>query len=104
MHAIWKFPLSLKKEQVLSLPLGAVSLSAQSMRGGLCLWVWVDPQREPKDRRVRILGTGEQVDDLVDEWLVPGGEPSGSSVSTVWNYVSTVVDGAYVWHVFVEKE
>lgn len=80
MRAVWKFDL--EDGPVLRLPVGATVLTAQSQAGRLCLWAVVDPEAAREDRKVHVIGTGQPVPEDVQ-------------------YVGTVQEGPFVWHVFV---
>lgn len=82
---IFKYPLTRSTSQKVSMPEGAVILTAQMQGGTLCLWAKVKPDNEPTMRRIRIFGTGQYFT----------GEPS---------YIATVQDGQFVWHVFEETQ
>lgn len=82
MRMIWKVNLN-ETDWKVSLPVGAVIVSAQYQRGDLCVWAIVDPDAEKEERKVHVIGTGNVVPDGV-------------------SYVGTVQDtsGYLVWHVF----
>jgi hypothetical protein len=59
MATIWKFPLVVEDEQVVSMPTGAVVLTVQAQHDLYpCLWAKVNPTAAPADRRFRTYGTG----------------------------------------------
>ena len=83
MKSIWKFKLELSCEQDVQLPTGAKVLTAQYQNGSLFIWAVVDPMEvETGYRRFLIFGTGHEMSDVA------------------MRYISTVQQGAFVWHVF----
>lgn len=63
MKTIWKFPLEMQDEQVLSVPAGAQALAVQVQAGQPCLWALVDPEAPPAMLSIRIHGTGHPISD-----------------------------------------
>jgi hypothetical protein len=63
VHKIFKYPLKVVDEQVLSLPLGAKILCVQSQLGEPKLWALVDPDAPQENRVIRTHGTGHPVAD-----------------------------------------
>lgn len=87
MKSIWKFPLALQDEQMISMPEGAKPLSAQVQGGVLCLWALVDMLAPVAPRKVLVKGTGHPCDDSLD---------ASQHVGTF-----QVAGGALIFHVFV---
>jgi hypothetical protein len=83
---IFKYPLIVMDEQRVSLPGGARPLSVQTQQGVLCLWALVIPGEAEESWRIRIYGTGREVDE-------PG-----------LRYLGTAQQHHCVWHVFGERE
>ena len=86
MKTVWKFPLRVDDEQIVSMPDNAHILCVQDQSGTPCLWALVDPANPPRERKILISGTGhirEDLDDLV-------------------NYIGTfqMYGGGLVFHVF----
>lgn len=77
---IWKYTLSVTNEQKISMPSGAQLLTVQLQGGMPCLWALVNPAAPQVERKIRIHGTGHEVQ---------GGE-----------YVETFQWGPLVFHVF----
>ena len=71
------------------MPRGAVVLSAHCQYQDLCVWALVNPALEDQPVGIRIIGTGNPVDDLVG---------TGHLVGTV------IMPNGLVWHVFSEGE
>ena len=59
---IWKFPLEVQGEQVVSMPRGAKILTVQVQGTEVCLWALVDPDKGREERRFAIVGTGHDYD------------------------------------------
>lgn len=88
MKKIWKFQLNITDEQVISLPLGSIFLSAQLQDDVLCTWVLVPvTELALRERRIFIFGTGNPLPDDVYNLT----------------YIDTVQEGQFVWHVFVSS-
>lgn len=85
MKTIYKYPLYIMDEQTVLLPDNAQPLSVQIQNGELYMWALVDSQSASNPRRVRIFGTGNHV-------VLDGN----------WQFVATVQERMFVWHVFVE--
>lgn len=82
MSVIYKYALNDVKT-VLSLPQGAEVLTVNEQDRTLQLWAKVDPTQQRLERRAFVvIGTGNEFDDLG------------------LRYVSTVLVGPFVWHVF----
>ena len=58
MVTVWKYELN-ADVNVLSLPRGAQFLQAQVQYGMPIIWALVDPECEPEERRLLVVGTGE---------------------------------------------
>lgn len=82
MKTIWKFPLELKDLQNISIPEGAEILHCAIQSGGVFLWAIVDPSLPLQRREIEMIGTGNPI---------PEEER---------RYISTIIDGALVWHIF----
>lgn len=92
MKTIWKFPLNVADEQVVSMPRDAIVLDVQVQYGIPCIWALVE-LNEPffeETRKFRTIGTGSEVPDDIDEHT----------------YVGTyqLVGGKFVGHVFEVTE
>ena len=84
MKTIWKYEIrAMPSFQELMVPKGSEFLSAQMQNDLLCLWFKVDSLMiEHECKSFVIFGTGQKFDD------------------TGLNFLSTVQDGRYVWHLF----
>ena len=93
MTTIWKYDLDVTDIQKVSMPMGAMPLhvAIQNPNSGvertIQLWAAVDPARPKEDRLFAVVGTGN-----------PAPEPDDAE------YVGSVIDGPFVWHVFAESE
>jgi hypothetical protein len=85
MKAIYKYPMSLK-DQWVSLPIGAKMLTVEIQNGVLCLWALVDPSEKIAARFFKVLGTGWNSNEIDD-----------------FDYVGTVFQDEFVWHIFVQR-
>ena len=83
-HRIWKYPLEITDRQVINLPAGAWELSVLTAGERLFLYALVDPDQPTEDMTIRIVGTGNPVEQD------PG------------FFIGTVSMPPHVWHVFVE--
>lgn len=93
---IWKFTLKLVELQILALPKGSEILSVgvqgegPTTPGQIQLWAIVPPETKPdwadnaEEKKIAIVGTGQMA-------------PRSRFLGTVM-----MIDGALVWHVFVE--
>lgn len=83
---IWKFPLETTDVQEIQTPANAKMLSVGlDPEGALCLWALVNPKEDLEAITVNIVGTGNPVPRSVLMWS---------------EFLGTVTDGPYVWHVF----
>jgi len=86
MQTIYKYPLSLASSQGVSMPQGAKILSAQMQNDELQVWAIVDTEAPAPDDYY--------------EFIIAGtGNPTHINIRDA-NYLSTVQDGGFVWHVF----
>lgn len=82
---IWKFVIGKANDVVnVGMPKDAKILSVAMQAGQLCLWALVEPRAELTMRAIRVIGTGW---DLADDIKKAA-------------FIGTVLDGAFVWHVF----
>lgn len=80
---IWKFPLEITDRQIIVLPEGWEALTVMVQGGSLCLWAQVNPDATRGGYKIRVAGTGHEID------------PS-------WTYLGSAQQGPFVWHVFAE--
>ena len=83
MKTIWKYPLELKGLQNISIPEGAEILHCAIQNDGIFLWALVDPSLPLQRREIEMIGTGNEVSEDEER-----------------KYISTIIDGALVWHIF----
>jgi hypothetical protein len=88
MRTIWKFNIQVTDEQDVKMPRGAELLSVGEQDRltptTLQLWALVDPDAEPRPRRIVIEGTGHPTEMNKDQFI-----------GTVLSF-----GGQLVWHVF----
>jgi len=66
MMKIFKYPLEITDHSELLLPAGAKILSVIEQDENIVLYAMVDPTMEyNKSRKIRIVGTGHEIDDLM---------------------------------------
>lgn len=89
MRTIWKFTLATRNEAgIFKVPEGAHFFYAgQDPSGELCAWAYVNTAEPEVHRRIAVVGTGQ-----------PFPFESGA------DFLGTVVEGPYVWHIFAEME
>lgn len=83
MKTIYKYPLG-DWEGLLQLPQRAVILHTDFQNGAIVLWASVDTSNPLEGREFRVVGTGHEL---------PENE---------YQYIGTVKDHNFVWHVFVK--
>ena len=87
MKTIYKYPIEIMDSQIVTMPIGSHALSVQMQDNQLCIWVLLETSLVSWNRQVRIFGTGNPIN-LKDRW----------------EFLGTVQDDYYVWHVFIEDE
>jgi hypothetical protein len=86
MKVIYKYPMKLDLYQTIKLPKNARILSIQLQNDEICMWVLTATEiTSDIDRVFMIVGTGTS--DRVGEFD---------------EYIATVQQGGYVWHIFEE--
>ena len=80
MKTIYKYPLH-SKDCILQLPKGAEILTVQLQNENPTLWALVNPMTVTEERHICIVGTGWDVEDTM-------------------KYITTYMDGYFVWHAF----
>jgi hypothetical protein len=80
MKTIYKYPLH-SKDCTLQLPKGAEILTVQLQNEIPTLWALVNPMTVTEERHICIVGTGWDVEDNM-------------------KYITTYMDGYFVWHAF----
>jgi len=81
MNTIWKYPV----KPSVSMPGGATVLTVRYQAGVLMAWCSVDTDAPMVEREFYVYGTGEP----------------DAPASHLEQYVASVQDGPYVWHVYV---
>jgi hypothetical protein len=85
MKTIWKYPLEVTDYQNVRMPEGAEILSVADQYGVICVWALVDPEADLENRMFYIFGTGNPVSETLP-----------------WQFVGSVQQNIFVWHVFAE--
>jgi len=85
MKTIYKYPLAITDEQIITMPFEARILTVQVQDGVPCLWALVEPDWKPEPRRILTFGTGHPI-------------PDGTAGRHVGTY--QVQGGSLVFHVF----
>lgn len=84
---IWKFPIPIDDEVVVSMPEKAVILSVQAQNDTPCIWAIVDVDAKRENRTFSIVGTGHSM----KEW---------ESFERVYLGTFQCIGGAFVGHLF----
>jgi hypothetical protein len=92
LRVIYKYEIQSRfGSQELLMPSGAQILSCKEQRGSICIWAMVNPLKAASVKRVvDVLGTGTNIHD-------------SEQFTELFAFVGTVVIGAYVFHVFINK-
>jgi hypothetical protein len=84
MMKIFKYPLSLSGEQIITAPDEWRPLSVQAQHGWITIWAMVNSSKPERQYKIRIFGTGHEIPDAY-----------------AMSYLGTVQDHTgLVWHVF----
>lgn len=96
MKSIYKYKLNLiSVEQDIEMPKDAIVLSAGlDSNDDMCIWVAVDNKNEYEIQTIYILGTGWDIDFLID-FL----EEENKDL----RFINTVRKDPYMWHIFVSE-
>ena len=88
MLTIWKFEFEVADEATVEMPVGAEILSVgMQVQHTICIWAKVDDKEKSQKRVFYARGTGHSIG-----WMPVGAE-----------FIGTVIDGEFVWHIFGEK-
>lgn len=83
MHTIYKYKISRIKPEI-KLPLGAEVLYAGAQAGEFYIWALVDlSETEMVERSFAVWGTGWEIEEYPNV-----------------DFISTVFEGPFVWHIF----
>lgn len=88
MKVIYKYRLDITDCQNILLPKDSALLSVKMQHGTMCLWALVDTSNPVEYQEFYVIGTGNPIPEKVIKNA---------------NFLSTVLDGSFVWHVFVKK-
>ena len=86
MQTIHKYPLEVSAVNTFQAPLDAWPLCVQMQHGKPTLWMLVTPDKDQASFQAIIFGTGHPVESVDNR-----------------QYVGTVQDGEFVWHVFLKQ-
>ena len=85
MEVIYKYPLEMVAEQILTLSRGAPILDIQTQGNQLCLWAKINKDHPEQERKIVVIGTGNPIKYKPPQYL---------------SYISTVQIGEMVWHFY----
>ena len=86
MKTIYKYELELAAVQEVEMPACPNFLDVQIQGDKICVWAQVDTEVISEAQRFFIVGTGKEI-------------PPNENL----NYIGTVQQGAFVWHVWVQR-
>lgn len=88
MITVFKYELMVADQQEVVLPVGAIPLAVQLQGKNPCLWAQVDDLARSETRRIRILGTGHNLE-----------------TPNQWRYISTfqLAGGQLIFHVYIDR-
>lgn len=86
MNEVWKYRLRIVGGNTIEMPRDATTLTVAMQDGHLTAWALVDPRAEREGRKFIVTGTGIPIE-----------------LSNGTQYIGTVQDGVFVWHVFEER-
>lgn len=89
MKTIWKFPIEMVDEQIISMPDGTQILCVQVQKQRICLWGLIENHNTKDEKRtIRVIGTGHPI-------------PTSEELS----YIGTIqhLSGDLIFHVFEKK-
>lgn len=89
MRKIYKYKLKITDEQMLTLPKYSEYVNCSMQDGELCVWILVDPdEKEMFTMKVLVIGTGNPIEHDLD----------------YYEYMNTVFDRTFVWHIYGQIE
>lgn len=78
MERIYKYKLDIIDNQILRIPKGGVILSCQIQKDDMFLWVKINDSEIEVDRQIKIIGTGNPIDEtrliFIDTVQMMGGD------------------------------
>lgn len=86
MKIIYKYQLEVIDDLTISLPIGAEILTVQSQRDIPCIWALVDNDAIKENRKFKIIGTGNPIEDL--------------SINNKYIGTFQLYEGSLVFHLF----
>ena len=88
MKSVWKYPLPLAERQIVEMQANAKIVFVGTQGDQICIWALVDTEQVKEPRTFVIFGTGHQI----------------STSARALEYISTVQQSIFVWHIFEEIE
>jgi len=87
MHKIYKYDLNLEDRQTLDMPKNSDLLSVQMKDDVLVSWWYVNTEEEETEKRIiYVVGTGNEFHTFLYEQC---------------NFITTIQDEFFVWHIFL---
>lgn len=85
---IWKFELTKERTQLVKMPLKSEIMDIQMQNNKLVMWALVDQTTDEIEVKINMYGTGWETRENTSKD----------------EYLSTVQDGKFVWHFFMNYE
>lgn len=92
MKRIFKQELKLTDEQTITIPEKSLFLSCKEQDGKLCLWYLCQLESQITDVKIRIIGTGNEIDDDFFD------------INDVFYLDTVIMKNGFVWHIFIVGE
>lgn len=86
MVTIYKYPIALTEKIVVDMPKWSQILSFQVQGDTPCLWALIETDNSLVQRQFYVVGTGQNLDAL--------------PITRLTQYIGTVQQGGFVWHLF----
>jgi hypothetical protein len=93
MLQIWKYPFHIESTISVSTHKSAKILMIDCQQNVPCIWMLVDPSSEKVTRRLKLVGTGHEIDVQETSYIL------GQT-----RHVGSFQQGVFVWHVFDQGE
>lgn len=82
MYAIWKYKID--GDNIVLMPRGAQILDMQNQNDNVVIWALVDTANPPEERRFRIFGTGQSMENHPGAYIGTAQSHSGNIVLHVF--------------------
>lgn len=86
MKTVYKYQLDLNDINIIRLPRDYQLLCVQMQFNTPCIWALVEPENEPVERKVRIVGTGHPFPDE-EQYTYLGTITVSAGVNALWLHV-----------------